>query len=339
MLSIRKLIGRPGKLAMFALAGSASLGLLGCDPAERADDAPLAKPALAKNATLVPSLEFAGMRVADPGDRGDGPSDKTERMTTIAATSWWNSPVTYQYKTIHSWDDTDLGTIATGTEVQLRHRSKLVASTVENWGWQPEFVDQVTGQTFRFLHLRPQNQYAHSVGMVYAAGTIVGLSGGDSCDTGFCDSAGHCNNRDGTVGTCSVPYSTGAHLCVQTPQPYRTAFPTDHSTWSCARSAHGGHQYWTCNTDNNNRYQCDASGRIVSSGCRRGCYSGGIGKDDLCIDDSPLAWSCSKSAYGGKQLWTCSGGKLYRCDGAGPTVVNCPAGCNSSALGLDDTCQ
>jgi hypothetical protein len=72
----------------------------------------------------------------------------------------------------------------------------------------PEFVDLVTGEKFRFLHLRPQKQLATSVGQIYPAGFVVGYSGGDTADTGL------------------PTYSTGAHLCVQTLVGYRTAFPT-----------------------------------------------------------------------------------------------------------------
>jgi hypothetical protein len=50
-------------------------------------------------------------------------------------------------------------------------------------------------------------QNATSVGHVYPAGFMVGLSGGDTADTG------------------KPVYSTGAHLCIQTLVPYRTAFP------------------------------------------------------------------------------------------------------------------
>lgn len=53
-----------------------------------------------------------------------------------------------------------------------------------------------------------------------------------------------------------------------------------------------------------------------------------------------VSWDCAKSSYMGKQFWTCSGGDIYRCDGAGtPQVTRCPAGCNVKALGTDDTCK
>jgi hypothetical protein len=107
----------------------------------------------------------------------------------------------------YGWWDTDLAVPAM-TPVQLRHDSKLYKTGVYAWGYMPEFVDQVTGLKFRFLHLHPSAQYATSVGTVYPAGTIVGLSGGNTADTGY------------------PTYSTGAHLCVNTLSTYRATFPT-----------------------------------------------------------------------------------------------------------------
>jgi hypothetical protein len=106
----------------------------------------------------------------------------------------------------YTWWDTDLA-ISSHTPIQLRHDSQLVADPVEAWGWQPQFIDMVTGQRFQFLHMQPTAQYTNIIGHVYAAGTIVGLSGGDSGATGY------------------PTYSTGSHLCVETIAAYRTAFP------------------------------------------------------------------------------------------------------------------
>ncbi len=123
-----------------------------------------------------------------------------------ASLQWWNSSLTYQHVS-SGWVDTDLNVVA-GTRVQLRHNARLDRHGVYGWGYMPEFTDMVTGARFRFLHLRPQNQYATTVGRVYPAGYIVGLSGGNTADTGY------------------PTYSTGQHLCVQTLIAYRSAFPT-----------------------------------------------------------------------------------------------------------------
>lgn len=118
---------------------------------------------------------------------------------------WWNSYITYEHIS-SGWRDTDLG-VRSGTRIQLRHTSRLERTGVYAWGYMPEFTDLATGARFRFLHLRPQNQWATDVGRVYPAGYVVGLSGGDTRDTGL------------------GPYSTGSHLCVQTLWSYRDAFP------------------------------------------------------------------------------------------------------------------
>jgi hypothetical protein len=106
----------------------------------------------------------------------------------------------------YGWWDTDIG-VPGSSRVQLRHRSRLDKTGVYGWGYMPEFTDLVTGKRFRYLHLRPSAQWATEVGKVYPAGYIVGLSGGDTYDTGL------------------PKYSTGAHLCVQTLDTYRSCFP------------------------------------------------------------------------------------------------------------------
>jgi hypothetical protein len=127
-----------------------------------------------------------------------------------SAVQWWNAGITYGPYQIgnggYTWWDTDLA-IGNNTPIQLRHDSKLVQAPVEPWGWQPRFVDMVTGKTFQFLHLHPQAQYTTAVGTVYPAGTLVGLSGGGTTDTG--------------LGT----YATGPHLCVETLDTWLSSFP------------------------------------------------------------------------------------------------------------------
>lgn len=126
---------------------------------------------------------------------------------------WWNRPLTYGPYMSYGWWDTDLS-VGSGTRVQLRHNSRLDRTGVYAWGYMPEFTDLVTGYRFRLLHLKPAYQWATSVGKVYPGGYVVGLSGGDTADTGL------------------GPYSTGAHLCVQTLQQYRTVFPAG---WDACR--------------------------------------------------------------------------------------------------------
>ena len=51
-----------------------------------------------------------------------------------------------------------------------------------------------------------------------------------------------------------------------------------------------------------------------------------------------MNWSCNKSAYQGKQLWTCSGSARYRCTGGTPQKEVCAHGCWRNVLGKDDRC-
>ena len=158
----------------------------------------------------------AGNRTASIEDCADGCShnppgvpDTCAGVLACSNVQWWNSALTYGPYMSSGWWDTDLA-VSTHTKVQLRHASRLDKHGVYGWGFMPEFTDQVTGKRFRFLHLQiaPSLQYANVDGTIYPAGFVVGLSGGDTADTG--------------LGT----YSTGAHLCVQTLDTYRNCFPT-----------------------------------------------------------------------------------------------------------------
>ena len=112
---------------------------------------------------------------------------------------------------------------------------------------------------------------------------------------------------------------------------------TTGGAWSCASSAWGGAQLWTCS--GGALHQCDANGQLMMQACERGCMARSAGQDDLCIS-SASGWNCAGSAYGAAQLWTCSGGMLYRCDGSGtPERVSCPSGCRVMPLGSNDICN
>ena len=54
--------------------------------------------------------------------------------------------------------------------------------------------------------------------------------------------------------------------------------------------------------------------------------------------DSGVSWSCGQSAYNGSQYWTCSGGSIHRCDNGVAQEQACQDGCQTNALGTDDTC-
>ncbi|HQY61035.1 MAG: hypothetical protein IPF92_01005 [Myxococcales bacterium] len=141
--------------------------------------------------------------IEEPGAR----ADICNGVLSCANVQWWNVPLTYgPYMSSGGWWDTDL-LVRANTPVVLRHASKLDKTGVYGWGYMPEFTDQATGKRFRMLHLRPSAQNATDVGRIYPAGFVVGISGGDTADTGL------------------PRYSTGAHLCIQTLELWRTVFP------------------------------------------------------------------------------------------------------------------
>ncbi|MGZ3421410.1 MAG: hypothetical protein ACXVEE_26275 [Polyangiales bacterium] len=138
-----------------------------------------------------------------------GVPDTCAGVISCSNVQWWNVALTYGPYMSYGWWDTDLA-VSHDTPVILRHASKLDKHGIYGWGFMPEFTDQVTGKRFRYLHLRPQadKMLATEDGKIYPAGFVVGFSGGDTADTG------------------KPTYSTGAHLCVQTLDPYRDCFPT-----------------------------------------------------------------------------------------------------------------
>ena len=153
------------------------------------------------NKTLLIALALCACGGEMPEDSQDGTADPSsvsaDDLVSCRSIQWW-----YGYRITSNVHESS-------TPIQLRHASKLVASGVYAWGWMPTFVDQITGRKFRFLHLRPQHMWATQIGHVYPAGTVVGVSGGDTWDTGG-------KGRG---------YSTGPHLCVQTLSGFRSDFP------------------------------------------------------------------------------------------------------------------
>jgi hypothetical protein len=51
------------------------------------------------------------------------------------------------------------------------------------------------------------------------------------------------------------------------------------------------------------------------------------------------AWRCADSAYQGRQVWTCNGTSLVRCEGGVPVTRACGHGCEVQPAGTDDTCR
>ncbi|MCA9671961.1 MAG: hypothetical protein KC503_40460 [Myxococcales bacterium] len=154
-----------------------------------------------------------------------------------------------------------------------------------------------------------------------------------------------------SLGRCMAPGSrVGSYQCgdggnwvtpsapAPTPPAPTPPSPAPSGSWSCARSSYLGAQLWTCDGQTHVR-KCVGSTPTAQT-CTRGCYGAAAGKRDYCISAAASSsWSCTSSAYGSVQLWTCSGGRLYKCDGSGPVFVACESGCVGRTLGSDDVCR
>ena len=170
------------------------------------------------SATSSSSKCPSGCTIA-PAGQSDYCSGGSGSGVSCGAPQWWTASPSYYYAlTTHfantaTYWDADFGQYV-NAPIQLRHDSKLLGFDPGSCcGYVPTFQDQKTGEIFRFLHLHPQNKNATNVGQVYPAGFIVGISGGNTYDTGLGKSCG------------SHPCSTGAHLCVETKSAFTTAFP------------------------------------------------------------------------------------------------------------------
>ncbi|MEO5730005.1 MAG: hypothetical protein ABI134_21115, partial [Byssovorax sp.] len=51
------------------------------------------------------------------------------------------------------------------------------------------------------------------------------------------------------------------------------------------------------------------------------------------------SWDCSQSSYKGSQYWTCADGSVHRCDNGVVQEQTCQDGCQTNAVGTDDTCK
>lgn len=148
----------------------------------------------------------------------------------------------------------------------------------------------------------------------------------------------------GGNGAASLPYangSIGARWSTWVPAGWAHAKANANSNpnpnpiaWSCANSSYAGQQFWTCS--NGDLYTCQ-NDQPQKTSCDNGCYPRSAGTNDLCIKNDP-SWSCSSSAYGGSQWWTCSLGQLHKCVNDSGVKVACPNGCAEKNVGTNDTC-
>ena len=232
------------------------------------------------------------------------------------------------------WWDTDLS-VAEWTPIEVPHDSKLLNWGVYAWGYMPTFLDLVTNKTFQFLHLHPTDQngrdakYATAKGTVYPGGTVVGLSGGNTCDTG-------------KGSACSPPayqYSSGSHLCVETPNGtyFRDAFPSNTSVFSgpvCSSSDSqcGPSSYEMACTGGTCAGQgcCCPAARGAMSGsffycCNAGTHYGALsGGGTGCVPDQPgcSAYDSQCGSYGP----SCSSGSCTSRGCCCPSARACSSG-------------
>jgi lysozyme len=87
-------------------------------------------------------------------------------------------------------------------------------------------------------------------------------------------------------------------------------------------------------------WQNGDAGRVagVSGGVDVDLFDGTLDELRAFTAAGNVAWSCSASAWGGAQYWTCAGGNLRQCAGGVPTERSCARGCVSRPAGSDDVC-
>lgn len=136
----------------------------------------------------------------------------------------------------------------------------------------------------------------------------------------------------GTPDACKQGSANPPPPPPQNPPPAPNPGPV---SWDCNKSAWAGQQWWTCS--GSARYRC-VGGQAVKEDCAAGCWVNKTGAHDHCIQRT-TGWSCGKSAWGGAQLWTCSGNQMYKCDASGPLMVSCQSGCQSNPTGTNDRCR
>ena len=169
---------------------------------------------------------------------------------------WWAWKTTYFYSACSStMTDNDVGTIGAGNTIILPHDSEYLGDASSTnfavsaaWGLSPVFLDKITSKKFHFNHLKPGwNEFdaTADVGKVFKAGTFVGVSGGDTCETGYacsgkygagsyaCNGKYNCKKEDGTWATAVSQNSTAAHFCVVSPNAMATNFPPNDPLPTC----------------------------------------------------------------------------------------------------------
>lgn len=205
-----------------------------------------------------------------------------------APVQWWTQNATYSAAPPNSGCSTsydlDNGNIQNQVIV-LPHDSEYLGdyssyaynSCAGAWGFGPSFYDTVTGVKFHLNHIRPGFGAAAlgntQTGTMLKAGSYVGISGGNTCETGYCSNGysstygytqclvsscggankngnGACPLEYGGTATCyeahscSTDSTSAQHLCVvQDPSTIPSAFCPSPTTLNC-----GAGQVPTCST-------------------------------------------------------------------------------------------
>jgi hypothetical protein len=266
-----------------------------------------------------------------------------------APIAWWNdSRKTYQSGACGGYD-TDNGYIGAGNTIVLPHDSEYLGDSSDTtdynncngaWGFAPNFYDTVTRVKFHLNHIKPGSPLSSlAVGTLLKAGSYVGRSGGDTCETGYCStgynpaladpyanclicvgqSAGTCPLENGGTGRCAMARScsssstSAAHLCVvMNGASIPAAFCPSPSTPACGSSA-----IPTCTTCSANDSQCGASSYEMA------CTGGACAGAGCCCP-------ANRGAMSGSFFYCCSAGTHYGAlPGGGAGCVADQPGCSA----------
>ncbi len=130
------------------------------------------------------------------------------------------------------------------------------------------------------------------------------------------------------------------------PMIYTAAFMS-----SVIGDSFGGYPLWVANYDVScprlpsgwsgwRIWQSGDSGRVpgISGSVDVDVFDGTLEQLQAFAAGGGVAWSCAQSAWGNAQVWTCTSGHLYECQGGVPVERTCSLGCYARSPGEDDLC-
>ena len=124
---------------------------------------------------------------------------------STAPVQWWTQNATYSSGSCSGYD-LDNGNIQNqvivlphdseylGDSSDWTHYNSCTSSPLTGgaWGFGPSFYDTVTGVKFHLNHIKPTTASALGntpTGTMLKAGSYIGISGGNTCETGYCSTA------------------------------------------------------------------------------------------------------------------------------------------------------